>query len=137
MTSTTKSQNIEDNPNFDIKLWYPIFFGIGILLYFWLPVEIDLKIIIFIPIIISFALLFHKKIFKYEFWLIPLLFISLGFTLISIRSYYLNSPVIKEKTDTVWVKGKVLSIEKYQETQRIIISPIELWGINKEDYPKK
>lgn len=137
MTSTTKSQNIEDNQNFDIKLWYPIFFSIGIILYFWAHPYINLKIIIFIPIILSFCLFFHKKIFKYEFWLIPLLFISLGVTLISIRSYHLNAPIIKEKTDTVWIKGKVLSVENYQNTQRIIISPIELWGINKEDYPKK
>ncbi|CAO5682862.1 MAG: hypothetical protein HEEMFOPI_00784 [Holosporales bacterium] len=94
-----------------IILWMPIFFMVGIFLYFSLSEEPS-----FISVVIPFSLsillviiFFKHPILKMVF--MAIFFMFFGFSEIFFKTYYLNTPLLKEKLDNQTIKGIIVEQE--------------------------
>ncbi len=118
-------------------LWLPVFYGIGILIYFSIPNLFNQKINILISILLLLQIFLFKKE-KYLFYIFIISFlISVGFLGAGIRSIYVQSPAIKEESNIVQVIGRIVTIETYKTGNRVILDNLTIDGITKKETPKK
>lgn len=102
-------------------LWVPIFYSLGILIYFFLKKEPN---IIYILSIISTLLI--VLYFKRTLLIITLIIISLGFAAINIRSCLLYVPKLTEEIKYATIIGKIEAITVLPVGDRIILKSTEI-----------
>lgn len=102
-------------------LWAPVFLGIGIGLYFLGSAEPS---IIFSSVLVIFLALFLLSR-PFRVFIFPLFFISLGIFIATIRTYSLQTVLIKTPQYNVDVKGKIELIETLSSQEKRITLALE------------
>lgn len=137
LTFNNKVKEILLSENDTLFLWIPVLFGIGILCYFKLSFEPDVKVSIITTLLLIVGIFSFRKI-KFVFWffLISLL-ISSGFTSANIRSIYIKAPVITKKIGIKNIVGTIERIDSRPKGKRFLLTNLEIEGINQHKTPKK
>jgi len=92
--------------------WLPVLLSFGIGLYFYLPYEPDLALLVpVIPVILGLAFLLKRSMLSLLL-LSSLLAISMGFGVAKLRTEYIRAPIILSGTGSVEVEGWIERIEK-------------------------
>jgi competence protein ComEC len=118
-------------------LWLPVLFATGIGIYFILDFEPALwSGVIALELLVLFAYVARFRP--------ALVFVSvcvgtilLGFTYMQMRSRYLQAPVISKKINFAKVSARVIKIEKFSRSYRILFDDVKIEKIKKEKTPKK
>lgn len=118
-------------------LWLPVAMGCGIGFYFSLPFEPELlyPLLIFVPSFI-FWVFFYKRLRSYPLPFLALSFIvwsSLGFNLISLKTHLLATPFLEKNIGPIGVEGKIERIEYPPSSIRLILKDLKF----DQDYPYK
>lgn len=91
-------------------LWSPVFFGLGILLYFQLTFEPSAFFMLATPLTLFAVIIFHRlypSIALYYF--LPLILCIAGFNNASIRSISVAAPILHKTVGSQYLEGKVVS----------------------------
>jgi competence protein ComEC len=107
-------------------LWIPVLFGVGILVYFKIPFEPDIKISILVPSLLIVGAVSLKKI-KIIFWtLIILLILSCGFLSAKIRAMSVQAPVLNQEIGVKKIQGVIENIETRTHGKRFILTDLKI-----------
>jgi competence protein ComEC len=118
-------------------LWTPVLFGIGIVTYFKLPFEPDLKISITAAILLIIGIILFNKV-KTVLWLniISLIF-CFGFLSANIRSVTANAPSLKWETGIRNITGTIESISSKPHGSRFLLKSPKIEGLPQDKTPIK
>lgn len=119
-------------------LWVPVLLGLGIGLYFALPVEPYLGVTsgTFVFCLIAVALCRRNVSLFVPASILALIFA--GLTLAHFRAEYVAAPVLQEETGALGVEGRVRSIELLESNAyRVLIDRLSLSGIPSSDTPDR
>ena len=120
-----------------IFLWIPVFIAVGIGIYFYLPLEPPL-IILLMPWVMSVILTVSlPQKYKKAGWIIAL--ICTGMLAGGIRTTQLNAPMLNKKTGPIELEATIETIEKLEQKKgsRLILSKIQTQSLNAQDIPRK
>ncbi len=127
-------------------LWYPVFFALGVAVYFSIPFEPPLILSAFIwsfaaAIYLLIRTLRDKSallhlVVSASFFVILILS---GFLSSNVRTNVIATPIIEKKLGPVDIIGTIISIEKMEEGKgrRIIIENLEIEKLAKDKTPRK
>jgi competence protein ComEC len=118
-------------------LWFPVFFIIGILIYFALPSEPKLiySISALAALVIT-SYLIRKN--SYLFWIIiVLLSIITGFFTANIRTISIDAPILKKETGVKKITGIINEIDNLPHAKRYILDNPTIENITQKETPKK
>lgn len=119
-------------------LWWPIFLGIGVAIYFSLKVEPSL-VFVGLAMIISGAITVYLRI-KKNWMFVPCLLI--GLTLLGLsagawRSHSVSAPFIKKEMRFATVEGKVERVEERDKgAKRLLLTELVIEDLSKDKTPK-
>ncbi|MFN7663111.1 MAG: ComEC/Rec2 family competence protein [Alphaproteobacteria bacterium] len=120
-------------------LWSPVFIGLGIIVYFSGCDDWTISwFLIGALLLVGFSgLIFFHSFFKLR-WVCAALFCGiLGFTFSHVRTFFMNTPVLKTTIpDPVWVRGVVEDISEGVNQKKIILSPHRIEKVTR-NLPKK
>ena len=119
-------------------LWIPIFWAIGILVYFSLPFEPN-YLITFSSLILSFSFLLFSflHLHKTRFLSVLIIALAMGFCLVQLKANLLKAPVLEKKTKAVLVTGKTTAVSIAGVGQKVVIENPTIKGLDKNKTPKK
>lgn len=124
---------IEDTHRY--KLWFPVFLGLGIILYFQLPAEPDYWIapasLLFFAILF---ILFRKSSWTYFVLTLPICFL-LGFMLSQVRTHLIASPMIEADLPMTRIVGTIKSFETTQKGIKATLTDLDIDGLSQEKTP--
>ncbi len=127
-------------------LWYPVFFALGVAVYFSISFEPPLILSVFIwsfavAVYLLIRTLKHKGtslhlVVSAAFFVILILS---GFLSANSRTNIIATPMIEKKLGPVDIIGTVISIEKMEEGKgrRIILEDLEIEKLDKDKTPRK
>ncbi|MCA1908808.1 MAG: ComEC family competence protein [Magnetospirillum sp.] len=96
-------------------LWLPVFLGLGIAVYFALPVEpVSWLGAAFLAATVAAALLARRWNGAFLVW-VPLTFVALGFAAAQFRSTWVAAPVLERPSGKVSIQGLVDEVEPLAE----------------------
>ena len=131
MFSINKISNILIAEKDSYFSWIPVFFGIGIIIYFKLPFEPDIKFSTASTLLLIGGAFTFKNI-KNFFWLLVILsIISSGFLCANIRTMLVKDPTITKETSVKRVTGTIETISERKQGKRFVITNLTIGGINK------
>jgi competence protein ComEC len=110
-----------------MRLLMPVFFGIGVLLYFLATDEPNVWVALFVTLTIA-ALYFTIKRLRYKLILFVLMLISAGFTGASLRAILSDHPVLSAPTRTIDLTGRIEKIERRENNDRVTLYIHEMTG---------
>lgn len=120
--------------------WAPVFFAIGILIYFNLRFEPKPLIVYTLCVLLVFitALFWHRKIHSFwVFFLVAFMLIALGFTTILWRAHNVAAPVLKNHYQGT-IEGRIIKIDKsFSNKPRLTLDNVVLDGIAPALTPSK
>ncbi|MBL4893826.1 MAG: ComEC/Rec2 family competence protein, partial [Emcibacter sp.] len=102
-------------------LWAPVFFAIGVGLYFALPTEPALYTGGGASIILLIVLLVFWRFFLMRLFLLALLLGAGGFTAANVRSWALATPVLEKKMSPRRITGLVADVRRYNSGKMHIV----------------
>jgi competence protein ComEC len=117
--------------------WLPVGLGVGIGIYFALPVEppIWVGLGFLISVTLLSLLLRHSS---FLFLTLPLSVIALGFVLIQYRTYSLATPLLQKPTEyPIRLTGRVLAIEQQPNGTRLTLDDVLYNTSRKDIFPHK
>ncbi|MDP1723968.1 MAG: ComEC/Rec2 family competence protein [Alphaproteobacteria bacterium] len=124
---------IEDTHRY--KLWFPVFLGLGIIVYFQLPFEPDYWIApVFLLIFAFFFVLFRKSNWVYFVLTLPICFL-LGFMLSQVRTHLIASPMIEGDLPMTSIIGVIKNFEITQKGIKATLTDLDIEGLSKEKTP--
>ncbi|PIR39642.1 MAG: hypothetical protein COV35_03825 [Alphaproteobacteria bacterium CG11_big_fil_rev_8_21_14_0_20_39_49] len=137
MSLQSKLQDIVIAEKDSYFLWIPVLFGIGIITYFKIPFEPDIKISILLSALLLVGVFIYRKT-TYLLWLLIIsLIISCGFLSANLRTVLVKAPVMKKETGIRKIKGTIESISSRTTGKRFVLTEPEIEGLTKENLPKK
>ncbi len=128
--------NTEKN---SLSLWYPASYLFGILYYFTFLREPNL-FLLFLGIIICSAAKF--KLFKpnqsalYKFTLNIMLVFTLGLTIPTVKTHFIEFIAIKKKLQSKQIEGEISKIKPTPYGTQVYLTNLAIEGINPEDTPQ-
>ena len=129
-------RHVSDNRE-RMLLWAPVCLGLGIAVYFMLSFEAAAPAVITIMLIAwSGAWLAWRR--DMLFWRYPALAVALlasGLLLALLRSQLVAAPVIPVQWRAGQVEATVQSVEKRKTDRRVVLSALELEGLDKAETP--
>lgn len=118
-------------------LWLPVFFGIGIIIYFSLPFEPPITFAIvatILPLAISYYLRFHRALM----WLaIIVALIAAGFLTANLRALTVNAPMLEKTLGVKNISGKIYEVHTRPHGKRFVIENPLIEGISADQTPKR
>lgn len=107
-------------------LWMPVLFGLGIAIYFALPVEPSKWIILgIIEILLVLAFFFRRNRIALA-WLGIFCIIVLGFANIQLRTIFLDHNMVKVEAGRVYLTGRIEEVGKnYRGKTRIVLADMK------------
>lgn len=118
-------------------LWIPVFYAIGILIYFGVAKEPEVYSGITGALVaLSSAVLFRKKTLA-SYIFIAMFFVMSGFSGANIRAIMVKAPALEKPMRVTSIQGKVEEIDTYKTGYRIILTNIKNAEIPEEKLPKK
>ncbi|MDG1209477.1 MAG: ComEC/Rec2 family competence protein [Paracoccaceae bacterium] len=119
-------------------MWTPVLLGLGVQIYFWMPVEPDYwmyTISLATPLLIFAAL--WRRIAQY--WLIGflLMLVALGFSLAGLRAYIVAAPVVEASMDAT-VEGLIAALTSSQSGRpRLLLEDVVVFGLTDAQTPSR
>lgn len=122
-----------------IFLYSPIFLAIGISIYFGLPFEPPISIVISIWLLTGSILIQSLKNRTLTKLILPFFIIVSGTTICQIKVQFLHTPIIDRDIPYILLYGDIASIEKLGKEQgsRITLKNLQLENIKQENTPRK
>ncbi|MBI1301160.1 MAG: DUF4131 domain-containing protein [Alphaproteobacteria bacterium] len=119
-------------------LWCPVFFALGIGLYFSLPLEPPLILSCFLSLIIFAGYSMVKQI-SAKTTLFILFLICLGFSAATFRTVLISAPILEKQIQFSNVTGTITEIEPMEEGSgsRIILSDLNIEKLEPHETPQK
>ena len=117
--------NILQKEQSRLSLWFPVFFATGIGIYFLLPEEPSKWTTLgAIEGLIFLAVLLRRRIFWLRFLLIPATILA-GFTLVQVRSIYLESAQTEIPSSKLYLSGRIQKLDyNTRGNRRMIIDDL-------------
>ena len=120
-----------------LLLWTPVFFGIGIIIYFTLKFEPNLFIL---PVglgVLGLAALYRQSYFFY-FLLFAALMLC-GFGAAQWRTERVFTPMLNKEIGPVQIEGRVIAIEPKEQAKgsRIILEDVNIENLSAKDTPRR
>ncbi len=118
-------------------LWFPVFFGIGIAIYFSLPFEplVRYSLCAFIAAVIG---CFAARKFKPLFWcMVIAATMTAGFLCSNIRTSAVKAPIIANEKGVKKITGVIRDIQSVPRGQRYIVGSLQIEGLEAGETPKK
>lgn len=123
-------------------LWLPVMLGVGIGLYFVLPVE---PLAWIAPLAFAAALgalLFTRGTqspFLQAWWLLSLIlvFLTLGFGIAQMRTLSLTAPILERAIGPTEVLGRIVAVEPRERGERLVLERLEIKGLAVENTPAR
>lgn len=119
-------------------LWWPVFIGIGVGLYFSLPFEPNY----FFPLIVTLILFLFIFLFNLIQWrtvsflFLLLSLIGVGVTSGVMRSNNAFSPIVQEGMKFTKIQGYIDEIQYNTRGKRYILSDLKIEGLDKKNTPE-
>lgn len=120
-----------------VVLWVPIFFSLGIGVYFLLPFEPPLALgLVFWGMALAVHVIMHRSL---RFVSLATFLMVSGFLISSLRTSFVDTPILDKKIKIVDVSGQVVSIEPMEEGggSRIVLSQLDIAKLSATDTPRK
>ncbi len=116
-------------------LYIPLFFGIGIGLFFLFNIDVSLYIIggAFAGISLLLYLFRQRKVYHA---LLMILFVIVGYGNITYHAKMAEKP-LERRYDNLWIEGEIEKIELLASAQRITLNNVIVDGKGFDDFPKK
>ncbi|WP_025898992.1 ComEC/Rec2 family competence protein [Sneathiella glossodoripedis] len=110
-------------------LFVPVFLAMGIGLYFVLPYEPKTQIHFIPPILIAVAYLMRRipALWGVNYFLIPFLLISVGFSAAMLRQQWVAAPVLTQKSFSS-IEGKIVDLSFGRKETRMVLENVVLEG---------
>ncbi|MFD2207322.1 ComEC/Rec2 family competence protein [Kiloniella antarctica] len=120
--------------------WIPVFFGLGIALYFSLPFEPNIYLVSTLSLTLWLCTIIgrYSKILGENAWL-PLLIVSLVLSEVSLATYRsdtVQAPVLSYEIGPRMIEGSILSIEPSSPGQRYVLGNLDRKGFKNQTVPK-
>ncbi len=129
---TYTSKQIEKE-YFQYVFFIPVLISIGILIYFNLNFEPNIHNTFLILLLSIFSLFIdlpkRKKYFIFKVLKFALLFIILGFFIITIKANFLNTFLLNKKANDKIITGRVIRIEQNQKYNKIVVDNVKILNI--------
>lgn len=117
-------------------LWFPVFFAGGILLYFAWPTEPMLSLALVLPFMAGVLWFFARKEALSYYLIGYVFFFSLGFGVSAFKTYRVQAPVLKETLFDYPLRGRVKEVRVFMETQQVLLTDVEIEGIEADETPQ-
>jgi len=130
----TRSTVIE---NFSFFLWFPIFVGSGIALYFSLLFDIYfifVLIVLFISGLTTYYLRNNHSIFLST---LALTLVITGFASAILRSHFVDTVMLADSLYDAEIQGRIVSVQPTKRGQRIVLSHITLLNQQADNLPQQ
>lgn len=120
-------------------LWVPVAIGVGIVLYFSLPIEPPLwSFALSLPILVGAGVVTAWQMTRrlaVALSALALSLLCLGFAAAQIRTLIVAAPVLAERFGPGWVSGQVAEIEAFPGGLRLVLTQPRLDGVSAEATP--
>ncbi len=104
-----------------LLLWFPVFFAVGIGVYFSLSTEPPLYLGGYVCAVLIIALVVFWRYFLLRIILVAILLVACGFFAGTMRSWTLSTPVLNQKLKPLMITGIVSDIRHYSTGKLHII----------------
>ena len=118
-------------------LWLPVCFGLGIALYFALPIEPPFWLGGAGSLVCLVVFLLFGRRFKARFAGLALLVFCLGFAAAQLRSAWVEAPVLDGRWGPASLTAEVLAVEQRERGWRFLLRPLDMEGLEPSAYPAK
>lgn len=123
-------------------LWLPVMLGVGIGLYFSLPIEPSVWIAPFAFAVALGFLLFTRGAQSaiLQVWgliSLVLVFVTLGFGIAQLRTISLTAPILERSIGPTEVLGRIVTVEPRERGERLVLEKLEVKGLALEDTPTR
>lgn len=118
-------------------LWLPVLFGVGIYIYFQIPIEPPITLIPILFALLIIGYLYTKSEQKLLLAWQILFIIFVGFSTAMIKSHIIYSPFVDFENKYIKVQGIVEKIQPLSKGFRVIINHPEFPNFNTQRIPKK
>lgn len=132
--SFLKDSFLKENEN--RILWLPFFYALGIICYFAINFEPNIRYVFASIIIIFLAIIYFKHDTKIKLCLSVLCIFSTGFLVANLKAVQMNSPVLQKEIGAKKVKAILKDIQTKEFGKRFIIEIIDIDGLKKSKTPK-
>lgn len=118
-------------------LWMPVFYAMGILVYFSLSSTPQIYYAITGAFIAAIAALFFRKNTGIFYIFLIIFFIISGFAGANIRALLVNAPVLERSLRISSVQGRIVEIDTYKKGHRVIFDNVKIENLPAERTPEK
>ncbi len=120
-------------------LWTPVFFALGIALYFSLPLEPSPQISIIFggSFLLIWALSFLRERLLFRFFCWALVLVGAGFFMAQFRTHWVDAPSLSKPMPPALVEGILEEVKETEYGKKIFIKVRSIEGLTKETQPKK
>lgn len=117
-------------------LWSPVLMGAGIAAYFAMPFEPPVWSALSLPILASVVFLLRTRWSILSLFMLAALLAATGFTTAQVRSIYVAAPVLAKAYGPAPVQGRVVRLESFATSSRILLDQVRLRGIAESATPQ-
>ena len=117
------------------SLWFCVFFGIGILIYFALPSEPILSLALVLPFMAG-VLWFLARKERFSYYLIGYLFFGcFGFSVAAFKTYWVQAPVLTQTIFDTPITGRVDQVRVLMNSQQLLLTDVQIDGLSATQTP--
>lgn len=125
------------NESHRLFLWYPVFFGLGIGVYFCLPSEPSF-LFSSLFLILSIFLWYDTKKTSLKYFAILLFLFFLGGNTAKLKTYLISENSIKVRSKKIWIAGQIQDIHLNKKNRyKIILNKVYIPSFESWQTPKK
>lgn len=120
-----------------VFLWAPVFFGVGVGIYFAMPSEPVLWLAVpLLAALFGFLVFLRERVGIFTFLLL-LFLMAAGFAAAQVRTQIVYTPMLEKKIGPVEVRGRVVSVEQLEgkQGQRLLLEDVQLEKLAPEKTP--
>lgn len=116
-------------------IWTPVFVGLGVGIYFSLPVEPRLSSGIALSILTMALAVALRRWPALARAGAVLVMIAVGFLAAEIRTALVAAPVLGHPVGPVWIGGRVAEVELLEKSARVVLEDVDIQGVPRDRIP--
>ncbi|MGB0682822.1 MAG: ComEC/Rec2 family competence protein [Magnetovibrionaceae bacterium] len=113
----------------------PILLGIGVVIYFRLPIEPAPWVVLVSLVLGALGLLFARLAGTARILILSLCLVTLGLGLGGLRTLSVAAPVLERATGPTWVEGRLARVEPLTDGVRVTLDSVRIDRIRPADTP--
>lgn len=117
-------------------VWFPVFFALGILIYFALPTEMALSLALVLSFITGVLWFFARKEPGSYYLMGFIFFLCFGFFIAALKTHSVQAPILKEPLFDYAVQGRVEQVRVLMESQQLLLTDVEIETLPAAETPK-